>query len=137
MTTVTKDGFKVAGLISPFLSQLQREKPGKVKILVCPHTWGTYADAPLHVRVSHISHEGWGRSQNNQIPDVLSEDLGEVNAVVNGNLKLERRGCATCRDFKSTLLLTKTRVDSSTLTPIRTGESGSAVWRATSNLIHL
>lgn len=85
------------------------------------------------------SHEGWGWnwSQINQIPDVLSEDLGEVNAVVTGRLKLERRGCATCPDFKSILLLAQTRIDSWTLTPISTGESGSAIWRATGNLIHL
>lgn len=60
-----------------------------------------------------------------------------MNAVVTGSLKLERRGCATCPDFKSILLLAQTRIDSWTLTPISTGESGSAIWRATGNLIHL
>ncbi|SRR5258706_1575709 len=63
---------------------------------------GTYADAPLvggtQVSVRDPTRVG---DKLNRIPDILSEDLGKVNAVVNGNLKLECRGCATCRDFKS------------------------------------
>lgn len=68
----------------------------------------TYADAPL-VGGTHIISRDPTRvgDKLNRIPDILSEDLGKVNAVVNGNLKFEFRGCATCRDFKS--IFTKPR----------------------------
>jgi hypothetical protein len=57
---------------------------------------GTYADAPLVGTNSDISRDPTRVGDKlNHIPDILSEDLGKMNAVVNGNLKLECRGCAT------------------------------------------